>query len=152
MAIRRAATLTTCVIVGLLVPRIGASGDAAPDAAPMGHITRPWRYVSETSAVIYWQLGDIRQAARSYVEYGVAGEAPTATTSTRSPRWSQFHRLRGLQPGTTYSFRRIVIDPRTGESLASEPDTFTTVTLGQAIRIPAEIQGPPYVLDTAGAH
>ena len=152
MMIRKAATLATLTMAGLFA-LCSAGADAAEDAAAQtDHFSRPWSYVSETSAVIYWQLGDIRQAARSYVEYGIDGEEMTATPTSQTPRWSQFHRLRELQPGTTYRFRRVIIDPRTGRPLASAPDSFTTAKFPQAIRIPRELEGPPYVLDTPGAY
>jgi len=112
---------------------------------------RQWSYVSETSAVIYWQLDDIGKAATSYVEYGQTDALGARTEATKEPRWSQFHRLTGLETGVTYHYRMVVVDPETEQETKSDILTFTTKKKRGAIRIPAEVRGPPFILDRPGA-
>src|SRR3989339_340646 len=122
-----------------------------------GSITVPmieeWVYASETSAVIYWQT---ENPSNSYVEYGEStgyGQKTKLTEisplSTR-PYWSQFHRITGLKPGKTYHYRMISIGTDSKE-LKSADKTFDTVKVTGAIRIPDDVQGPPYVLDKENA-
>jgi hypothetical protein len=44
---------------------------------------RQWLYASETSAVVYWQLGDISEEAFSYVEYGETNALGEQTKLTK---------------------------------------------------------------------
>lgn len=121
--------------------------------ASLGGINNPfqrqWIYTSETSAIIYWQLGDIREQARSYVEYGETEELAEQTKLTTEPRWSQFHRLRALKTDSTYYYCMVVVDQTTQEKSRSEILTFATQSRENAIRIPEEVKGPPFVLDKA---
>jgi len=110
-----------------------------------------WTHVSETSAVIYWQLEDISMSATSYVEYGKTGALASRTEQTREPRWAQFHRLGGLEPETTYHYRMVNVDPVTGKTTRSQVLTFTTRRREGAIRLPGKMAGPPFVLDEPGA-
>jgi len=112
---------------------------------------RQWTYVSETSAVIYWQLNDISGSATSYVEYGRTAALGSRTEATREARWAQFHRLTGLETGVTYHYRMVSIDPSTGKETKSKVLTFTTRRREGAIRIPAQVTGPPFVLEKPGA-
>ncbi|MCD6498555.1 MAG: fibronectin type III domain-containing protein [Deltaproteobacteria bacterium] len=106
---------------------------------------RVWVHVGETSAVVFWQRADIAMAGTSYVEYGLDGSYGSTTDKSADSRRAQFHRITGLQPATTYHFR-MVLD--TGdELLMSEDRTFTTEQFSDAIRVPADVTGPPYVLD-----
>ena len=82
--------------------------------AAIGNFERTWAYASETSAVIYWQLGDIASSANSFVEYGESRNLGQETKHTTTPRWSQFHRLTGLDPNTTYYYRMVVVDSAGG--------------------------------------
>jgi len=108
---------------------------------------RGWQHVSETSAVIYWQLGDISSSATSYVEYGRTESLGEQTPQTGKPRWSQFHRLQGLQSGVTYYYRMVVEDPQTGQKSESEILTLTTRKREGAVYVPGELAGPPYILE-----
>ena len=48
----------------------------------------------------------------SRIEFGRTRRYGEVTTTSAEPRWLQFHRLRGLRPGTTYYFRPVVVtDP-----------------------------------------
>ena len=120
-------------------------------AAEPGPFQRQWSYVSQTSAVLYWQLGDIRREARSRVEYGKTPELGSATAATPEARWAQFHRLTGLETGATYHYRLVGLDPKTGQATKSAILALTTKKKDGAIRIPQEVKGPPFVLDKPGA-
>jgi len=111
---------------------------------------RQWSYVSETSAVIYWQLDDISASATSYVEYGPTDALGSRTEATTEPRWSHFHRLTGLSTGTTYHYRMAVVDPTTGKESRSEVRTFTTTQREGAIHLPGRASGPPFTLGEPG--
>ena len=112
---------------------------------------RQWIYVSETSAVIYWQLGDVRSQALSYVEYGETEALGERTELTKELRWSQFHRLNALKTNATYYYRMAVIDPSTQQEIRSRILKFTTQNKKNALRIPEHGQSPPFVLDKPGA-
>jgi hypothetical protein len=105
-------------------------------------------------------------AGKGYVEYGptesygsrtaefhlppVCDEVPAGVRVFQEPSWSQCHRLMGLDYGRTYHYR-LVFTGRDNSTVKSEDMTFTTNALASAIRIPESVQGPPYVLDEAGA-
>jgi len=125
-----------------------ASGRAAEETGPF---QRRWVYASETSAVVYWQLGDIRREAASYVEYGTTEKLAQKTTIATDPRWAHFHRLKGLQAGATYHYRMVVVDPKTKTETKSQLRSFKTKKLEEAIRIPQQVKGPPFALGKRGA-
>lgn len=130
----------------------------------------PWVFPSQTSAVVYWQIGDdardVATAGKGFVEYGpteklgkrtadyslppVAKDVPAGVRAYQKPSWSQFHRITGLEPGTTCHYRLVHVGPD-GKQTTSKVMTFTTKTYGDAIRLPGKLAGPPYVLDQAGA-
>ncbi len=134
--------------------------------APHDRFAAHWKYVSVTSAVVYWHLDDISQeASGSYVEYGETAEYGRRTvalelaTTTRirqaGTRWAHLHWLTGLRPGKTYHYRMVMtVD---GERVVSRGFTLRTVTRGVhggpegAIDILRDVQGPPYVLNRPGA-
>jgi hypothetical protein len=120
---------------------------------PAGRINEEWIFASETSAVLYWQT---ENRARSHVQYGptpaCAERTPLADVSSVSgqPCWTHFHRLRDLRPQSRYYFR-LVCEGTDGTTTQSEVKTFETRRLPQAVRIPDDLPGPPYVLDRPGA-
>ncbi|HUU28304.1 MAG TPA: hypothetical protein VM123_10870 [archaeon] len=117
-------------------------------AQESGCFQRRWSYAGETSAVVYWQLGDISSSATSFVEYGRTRKLGLRTEQTRKPRWSQLHRLTGLESGVTYYYRMAVVDPRSGEATRSDILEFTTTAQTDAVHIPSGLTDrPPYVLD-----
>ncbi|HUT37451.1 MAG TPA: hypothetical protein VNE39_28480 [Planctomycetota bacterium] len=120
-------------------------------AAEQGPFQRQWTHVSETSAAVYWQLDDIRKEARSCVEYGKTKELGSTTETTHDARWAHFHRLKGLETGATYHYRLVALDPKTGQPTKSDLLSFTTKKSPDAIRIPQDVAGPPFVLDKADA-
>jgi hypothetical protein len=109
---------------------------------------RKWKHTSETSAVIYWTLDEISKSANSLVEYGETRELGKATAETGKPRWAHFHRLNGLEPGTKYYYRMVVVDPDTRQRKESEIFQLKPGRVKKAVYISQDIQGnPPYVLD-----
>ncbi|GAH80799.1 unnamed protein product, partial [marine sediment metagenome] len=98
------------ILVGVVA--VAAFGATRCEAAA-GDFARQWTYVSETSAVVYWQLGDIKNSALSYVEYGKTQALGSRTLTTAEPRWGQFHRLKGLETGVPCYYRRVNVDPAT---------------------------------------
>ncbi len=114
---------------------------------------RRWSYVSETSAVIYWQLDDISKEANSLVEYGKTESLGSRTPATKKPRWAHFHRLAGLESGVTYYYRMVVINPSDGKRTESELLQLTPQRIKGAVYIPGDMQGnPPYLLDKDDTH
>lgn len=108
---------------------------------------RQWVYTSETSAAIYWQLGDITEAALGQVEFGTTEQLGQSTGMTRKPRWSHLHRLAGLLTDTTYYYRMVVVDTLMGTRTESGILTFRTAFRPAAVRLPGDLGGPPYELD-----
>lgn len=116
-----------------------------------GPFQRHWAYVSQTSAVVYWQLGDIRHEALSYLRWGSTKATTRKTPATTQPRWAHLHRITSLETGATYYYRMVVVDPETRAEVASDIRSFTTPRNPTAIRIPQQVKGPPFILDRAGA-
>ncbi|MFC1614270.1 hypothetical protein ACFL5K_03130 [Gemmatimonadota bacterium] len=112
-----------------------------------GSFERQWMHVSETSAVIYWQLGDISTSANSYLEYGKTESLGSRTEESRKPRWSHLHRLKGLETGSKYYYRMVVVDTLSSARAESEILSFTPEVKVDAVRLPQAVSGPPYILD-----
>ncbi len=113
---------------------------------------RVWTYVSETSAVVYWQLEDISLSANSFIEYGKTKRLGEQTEITSKPRWAHWHRLKGLEPGKTYYCRMVSIDPDNQKRTESEIFEINPQIKKEAIRIPDDLSGStPYILDQKDA-
>lgn len=138
----RGSALAVTILLSAAARLVG--GEAAP-------FQRQWVYVSETSAVVYWQLHDIRREALSYVEYGATRDVPERTLATTEPRWAHLHRLKGLETGTLCYYRMVVVDPKTRAETRGELLALTPQKRVGAIRIPQEVKGPPFTLDKPGA-
>lgn len=118
-----------------------------------GVFQRQWNYVSENSAVIYWQLADISKSVTSFIEYGKSKKLGKQTPQTKKTRWSHFHRLTGLEPGTTYFYKMVVVDPLDGKRTESKLYQLTPKRIQGAVYIPNDLSGnPPYLLDKDNAH
>lgn len=121
------------------------SGEAVeyPDA-----FRRRWSFVSETSAVVYWQMDTISKSARSFLKYGETKGLGRQTEITKKPRWAHFHRLTGLKTGTTYYYRMVMEVPDSAKIIQSEIIRIMPVRNDTAIRIPDDMTGrQPYILD-----
>ncbi|MBC8876991.1 MAG: fibronectin type III domain-containing protein [Planctomycetes bacterium] len=106
-----------------------------------------WSYVSERSAVIAWESN---LPAKTCVEFGETSGYGENTSPTERYFYLHVHYLTGLRPGTTYHYRLVAVDER-GDKHLSEDLVFTTKAMSDAVRIPADLTGPPYVLDRANA-
>ncbi len=128
--------------------------DGEKDYSVQNHsFKNQWSFYSETSGVLYWQLEDISMAARSFVEYGKTKSLGIKTQITRKPRWSHFHRLKDLEPETTYYYRMVNILPETQERQESEINSFTLKKKKNVIRVPDDIiDVKPYILDQKNAY
>ena len=103
-------------------------------------------------AVIYWQLDAIRKSATSFIKYGKSDQLEKQTPVTKKPRWAHFHRLTGLDSGSTYFYKMVVIHPDNTQT-ESELMQLTPRRIEGAIRIPQDMpDGPPYLLDRDDAY
>ncbi len=143
-------------LAGLVILLLGfaCTGTAAQRADQVNNeaFQRIWTHVSETSAVIYWQLDDISKSANSFVEYGKTKSLGEQTLPTKKPRLAHWHRLKQLESGETTFYRMVSIDPRDGKRTQSEIFEIHPQKKENAIRIPGDISGSsPYVLDQKDA-
>jgi hypothetical protein len=107
-----------------------------------------WEYVSETSVAVGFATN---LPAFSYLEYGT-DESYGSSTPPSDRRYAQhLHRLTGLTPGVTYEYR-VVLEDEDGNVVHGANRTVTPDVIPGAIRIPDDMTGPPYVLDTPNAH
>jgi len=128
------------------IPSGAAGGEIRPES-----FQDHWTHVSESSAVIYWRLPEIRDEALSYIEYGLSPEYGEQTLLSREPRWAHLHRLTGLKPGRTYHYRMVHVNPETREQVRSGDFSLQPRLRRDAIRIPEEGSSPPYRLDRSHA-
>lgn len=129
------------------------SGDMVDASVRSEAFHRKWTYVSETSAIIFWQLEEIGLSANSYVEYGQTQDLGKQTAITKKPRWSHWHRLKGLESGETYYYRMVFVDPTGEYKTESEIFKIKPEIKENAIRIPGDMSGPtPYILDQTDAY
>ncbi len=107
-----------------------------------------WVRAGKTSAVVFWQLGDISKEAKSYVEYGETESYGDSTKLTDDARRAQFHQITGLTLESEYHFRIVVLID--GKETKSQDYTFATEAYGDAIEIAAD-DGSKIVLDQANS-
>ncbi len=117
-----------------------------------------WVHEGNTSAVVYWHLGDIsKEASDSTVEYGETAAygkktemvKPATTTRVRNPntRWAHLHWITGLEPGKTYHYRMVMtLD---GKEVKSKDMTFETGTFADAVKLRGNADGATIRLDKA---
>jgi len=105
-----------------------------------------WQHVSETSAVIAWETN---LPAEGSVAYGKTEDLSQQTDPSERPFYTHVQYLTGLEPDTTYYYRPVVTDER-GNTTKGPVRSFTTATPeGDVVRIPEELDGPPYDLTQA---
>ena len=120
---------------------------------PPGEVSEEWVHASQTSAVIYWQT---ENRAGSYVEYGSTDQYGQKTPSMADswvvgrPYYTQWHRITALEPQTQYHYRTVSVGTD-GKEVRGPDKTFKTIKHADAINLPGDLKGPPYVLDKAGA-
>ncbi|MGD2174950.1 MAG: hypothetical protein PVJ27_06065, partial [Candidatus Brocadiaceae bacterium] len=106
-----------------------------------------WVYASERSACIGFETS---LPAKAHVEYGATANYGRRTAEATRHHYIHVHYLTDLLPDTDYHFRLRAVDER-GNRIASEDATFRTRSMREAIRIPGDLEGPPYVLDRSDA-
>ena len=145
--------VSVLILTGFLYSKIQAVHvNESPDPKSEA-FQRTWSYVSETSAVIYWQLADISLSANSFVEYGTTESLGKKTTTTKKPRWAHWHRLNGLDPGEACYYRMVSVDPASNKRTESKIFKINPEKKNDAIRIPGDIIGStPYILDQKDAY
>jgi len=104
-----------------------------------------WRHVSESSACIAWETN---LPAKTFVEYGTTTRYGQKTPEPERPFSLHVHHLKDLKPNATCHYRLVAVDER-GNQVASKDMTLTTRRLANAVRIPDDLRGPPFVLDRA---
>ncbi len=147
------------IFLGFSITRIvledpgDVSGDMVDTSIRSEAFQRKWTFVSETSAIIYWQLEEIGLSANSYVEYGKTEDLGKQTAITKKPRWSHWHRLKGLESGETYYYRMVFVDPSGEYKTESEILKMKPEIKENVIRIPGDMPGStPYILDQTDAY
>ncbi len=106
-----------------------------------------WQHVSEASACFAWQTN---LPAKSLVEFDTTAAYGQKTAEPERCFALHLHHLKGLKPDTAYHYRLVSVDER-GNRIASPDATFTTKRLPDAVRIPDDVAGPPFVLDRPNA-
>lgn len=103
-----------------------------------------WSYVSTNSATIAFATS---LPVRGTIEYGTsADDLSESTTESERYYFTQIHHLSGLEPETTYYYRRVGRD-ETGKTIVSKMREFTTNDRSGVVEVPGELDGPHYVLD-----
>ncbi len=141
--------------IAILLLGFACQGSAADRMAQTNNdaFQRVWTYVSETSAVIYWQLEEISLSANSFVEYGKTKSLGKQTVATKNPRLAHWHRLKQLEPGETCYYRMVFVDPTGSHRTESEIFEINPQKKQDAIRIPGDMDGTtPYRLDQKNAY
>lgn len=106
-----------------------------------------WEHVSERSVAIGFRSN---LPARAHVEYGTTPAYGQRTDDSDRHYAVHLHRLTGLQPGTTYHYRVVMVDER-GNQVAGPDRTVVPATPPGVVRIPDQMPGgPPWLLDSAG--
>lgn len=105
-----------------------------------------WLHASERSAVVAVETSE---RTRATLAFDQTGDSP------RSIEDSELHYIHiffldDLEPDTEYKFH-IAAEDRRGEKADSGTLSLKTRSMPEAIRIPEQLSGPPYILDQAGA-
>jgi len=106
-----------------------------------------WLHASEESACIGFETN---LPAKATVEYGETRDYGKKTPVHERHFYLHLHTLRNLKPETEYHYRIVATDER-GNRIVTDDATFKTAKVKGAIHLPDDLQGPPYVLNKAGA-
>ena len=102
-----------------------------------------WEHISEKSACICFQTN---LPAKTYMEYGASTAYGSTTAESERCFSLHIHYPRNLKANTEYHYRMVALDER-GNKIVSADKTFKTKQITDAIRIPDDLDGPPYTLD-----
>ena len=123
----------------LILARFGPTLDAPSDW---------WEYVSEASVAVGFTTN---LPAVSHIEYGENASYGNSTSPSDRRYYQHLHHLTGLTPGETYHYRAVLEDEH-GNIVRGPNRTATPELVPGAIRIPDDLAGPPYTLDTPHAY
>jgi hypothetical protein len=123
----------------LILARFGPTLDAPSDW---------WEYVSEASVAVGFTTN---LPAVSHIEYGPNASYGNSTSPSDRRYYQHLHHLTGLTPGDTYHYRAVLKDEH-GNIVRGPNRTATPELVEGAIRIPDDLAGPPYTLDTPHAY
>jgi hypothetical protein len=104
-----------------------------------------WVYESQNSASIAFRTS---LPARCQIEYGITDSYGSETDLEERHFFQHMHTIGGLDADTTYHYR--LVAEGDGGTIYSEDRTFATATIAGAIRIPEDVEGPPYYLTQGG--
>lgn len=109
-----------------------------------------WLRPSHTSAAVGITTN---LPADVHIEYGPTDALGEQTGTAERLFYTHLRHMTGLTPGRTYHYRFVATDER-GSTIRSDTRTFTTrpPQPDRVIRIPDDMQGPPYILDQADAY
>ena len=107
-----------------------------------------WVYPSETSACVAFQTS---LPVKALVEFGPTDKYDKQTSPAERNFYIHVHYLTGLKAGEEYHYRLVAEDER-GNVIKSKDSAFKTVAPRDVIRVPDDLDGPPYVLDKSGGH
>ena len=106
-----------------------------------------WIFGSENSAVVAMETTLRTDAVLEYGESTRYG----AKLADDGLHYIHIFHLKGLEPDTAYHVRMTCTD-RWGKKAASKDLTVRTKTIANAVRIPGDLNGPPYELGQANAY
>ena len=106
-----------------------------------------WVFGSETSATVALET---TQRTNAVLEYGETEQYGKRIVDGEAHYIHVFH-LSGLQPDRTYHFR-MTGTAFNGRKAVSKDCTVKTATPANAVRVPGDMQGPPYELNKANTY
>lgn len=105
-----------------------------------------WVHPSETSACVAWES---TLPALGRVAYGETRDCESRTGEEERFFYNHIHYLKGLKPDTDYYYKVLSTDER-GNEVATPVRSLRTRAIPNAVRIPGDLAGPPYILDGTG--
>ena len=115
------------------------------EAAPAFIESGTWVYASETSAVVAMET-NVRTQAYLYITDAANYGEPIKDEELH---YVHIFHLKDLKPDTEYRFEMGVTD-RMHRGAASKKMTLRTKTLADVVRIPDDLEGPPFELNKPG--
>ncbi|HUV38818.1 MAG TPA: hypothetical protein VMY39_04360 [Planctomycetota bacterium] len=115
------------------------------EAEPAFIETGTWVYASETSAIVAMESNVRTQAVLHYTE----GRVFDKSLQDKELHYIHVFYLTGLKPDTEYAWEMGLTDKR-HRGVDSGRRTFTTRSMKDVVRIPDDLEGPPYELNGAG--
>jgi hypothetical protein len=105
-----------------------------------------WFHASLNSACVAWQT---QLPSKAFVEYGPDTSYGQKTEPHERHFYTHVHYLKGLEPGTTYHYRTVIIDER-GQKVEGADATFTTLTEDKVSKLQGGQRAEAVVIDKPG--